>query len=170
MEHKISGEKYSRQIRLFGEETQKKIEETRVVVLSSKAPLVKAYIERLIVQMGGTLGALEECRIESAQNREQGLQKEYWIFSVDQDAEEVQKLEESELERVFYISTRSLSVSTEHNAIQNEEKPESLRKIEESCRKEFLKIVAGVAVQEYTKKLSGPNGFKTWQLDTPMFL
>lgn len=141
-------EKYSRQIRLFGESTQKRIEESHIHIISRAERNAGLYIERLLQQMGaGVCICPETCE-----------QIPTWIFACD--LAEPLKCTEKDL-NVFYISTADLTISKDHAA-------PNIQVSDVFCE-EYINILAGVAVQEYIKALSGIELLNYWKLDTAIF-
>ncbi|OAG31543.1 hypothetical protein NEDG_00018 [Nematocida displodere] len=152
----MNKEKYSRQIRLFGEETQTAIESTNVYILSDDSSLsTKTELDRLLTQIGST----------THQNLPPSISPPAALFLVD-----LPWLPEysSQFSGIFYISTRTLTVCTVETLVHapNTKQPEHGTSTKQP---EYLKILAGVAVQEYIKKLSGLSVVKAWTLDITPF-
>ncbi|KAI5188977.1 hypothetical protein NEMIN01_0241 [Nematocida minor] len=139
-------EKYSRQIRLFGEATQKKIEDSHIHIVDDEEKIVR-HITRLLLQMGANVCARPKVCSESPS----------WTFACNLSAEkECSKTEPN----ICYISTPTLSLSREHTLLRQDPQTE--------CE-EYTNILAGVAVQEYIKSLAGMDTLQKWALDTSVF-
>lgn len=141
-------EKYSRQIRLFGESTQKKIEDSHIHIISKKEDRITLYIKRLLDQMGAKI-----CNIPDSCTKSPTC-----IFACDL-SKSIEPIDQGT--NVFYISTSDLSLSKEHRAAD-------IDSMQPVCI-EYINILAGVAVQEYVKELSGAEPLQNWRLDTSIF-
>lgn len=141
-------EKYSRQIKLFGNSTQKKIEESHIHIVDYTGKSEKHLI-RLLQQLGANNCTDKQCSLVPT-----------WIFVCDRAAEQAENVETSDLS-VMYIDTQSLALSRQYTT----EKHEKIANI----LQEYLNILVGVAVQEYIKDLAGLSTLASWKLDVSMF-
>ncbi|KAI5185508.1 hypothetical protein NEHOM01_0867 [Nematocida homosporus] len=138
-------EKYSRQIRLFGEETQQKLSSAKVRIVAPENSDILPFLIRLITQIGSQL-VTEKDRGEVD-----------WVFVVDQpDTVCSDGLDSNQL----YICTKTLSIA-KSNPILTQCTP---AQIDSSVYREYLNILAGVAVQEYIKTMAGIQTLDHWSL------
>lgn len=160
-------ERYSRQIKLFGANTQNKIENTRVYIRTPdpSSPFV-SYFRRLLLQVGGQLLTYPLYKAEEG-NKEMSAND--WIVLVDTHPQP------SEIHEAFanmmYICTDCLSFSIGHPSFivaSHPKRPGKVHKTQELFQ-EYLNILAAVAVQEYIKSLAGKEVLASWFLDVSIF-
>lgn len=148
-------ERYSRQMYLFGHETQKRIEKTLVVVLAPSESFVAPMIERLVTNIGGQCLCSSNEGLEISDSAE--IVDIYYII-VDNHASPRIEAED----RIFYLNTQSISFS-------KNPMPsifcESNRDLPHDLYIEYLNILACVVVQEYIKILNGMNVASDWRLN-----
>ncbi|KAH9386302.1 uncharacterized protein NEMAJ01_1198 [Nematocida major] len=142
-------EKYSRQIKLFGSQAQKKIESSHIHVLDQESK-IQRHICRLLSQLGANVCLEAAC-----------TDMPTWAFICG--APERGALERAPAGCTMYISTETLSISRKQLA----QAPGEARA--KTSREEYINILAGVAVQEYIKSLTEMKALDEWTLDTSMF-
>ncbi|KAI5181059.1 hypothetical protein NEOKW01_1300 [Nematocida sp. AWRm80] len=165
----MNRERYSRQIRLFGEETQMRIRDTHVNIVNRIQPDTLSEdmlrkMNRHITQIGGTL--CSGCNVCT------GTEKNNWSFVLlnRKGITEAPKIDKN----VFYIDLDTLSITDtkekmvvlpDRTTIHPFTAPEY-----HSLVDYFRNIVIAVAVQEYLKVLScDPNAISSWSFDISGF-
>lgn len=160
-------EKYSRQIKLFGASTQRKIETTRVFMRAPESSSrFVSYFRRLLLQVGGqflTYPLYEAGEISGE------VSENDWLVLVDTPPHP------SELHKVFaatmYICTDCLSFAIGHPSSVVPSHPRRPGNVPKTSGlfPEYLNILAALSVQEYIKFLSGMQALTSWFLDVSIF-
>ncbi|OAG32961.1 hypothetical protein NEIG_01534 [Nematocida sp. ERTm5] len=144
-------EKYSRQIKLFGHEAQKRIKESHIHIKGNTKETMVDCMVRLLLQIGANVCRDNMCTAEPT-----------WMFMCDLDKESIENTY-CDNKNILYISTKTLSMS---RAYAEPPKPEisSIEHIEI-----YLNILGGMAVQEYVKSVAGVKSVEQWSLDPSIF-
>lgn len=173
-------EKYSRQIKLFGEETQEKIRNTLVVIITLNTSSISELISRIIEQMGGKVKEILVCCSDSNSNTTEKILQEYeytpttsntsttpFYYIVIDGTCDLTVI----TDRVFYIDTVKLVLSkhllshSDAGSIDTSSYTTSLyAQLPPPIYIEYLNILAGITVQEYIKVLHGISKLDTWRV------
>ncbi|EHY65419.1 hypothetical protein NERG_01865 [Nematocida ausubeli] len=145
-------EKYSRQIKLFGKDTQEKILASHIHLAGVVEERMESYMIRLLSQVGAHVCRSNECKIEPT-----------WVFVFDLPEAMHESFRAAEQgQKILYISTSNLLVSKAYTQRLNAESTAQHSEV-------YLNILVGVAVQEYIKSMAGINCSDEWRLDLSIF-
>ncbi|KAI5171683.1 hypothetical protein NEFER03_0988 [Nematocida sp. LUAm3] len=151
----MNKEKYARQIKLFGEETQDSIENSTILILIKEHSAGAFLLTKLLRQIGiEHIHQPNDPERYITENKEEATNKWTWIFSVDMKPE-------IKREQIYYINTQTLCISKYHNSCPCEESSNS-PSVSDDLYVLYLNILVGIAVQEYIKILSGKHGVDHW--------
>ncbi|KAI5127745.1 hypothetical protein NEPAR04_1076 [Nematocida parisii] len=146
-------EKYSRQIKLFGHEAQKRIKESHIHIKGNAKETMVDCMVRLLLQIGANVCRDSMCTAEPT-----------WVFMCDLDKEYIENENTyCNNKNILYISTKTLSMSRAYT---------EPKKSEVSCIEHieiYLNILGGMAVQEYVKSVAGVKSVEQWSLDPSIF-